>query len=180
MNRIRSQREAEVVQAALDMLPGELPRMLSHVHYFFGDPIFAGLHAYGNVDPSVIDQEVSYRDVAHFCDPEMLFRLPKSRRHPTMILPSHFLTTYADPVHSIVHELGHALHSLIEHTWVVGQHVTSYAEVNDWEAFAEFFVTWIVPFGSYGERRLWVDPEAMAYDLPTLWLFERLSEGWLP
>lgn len=177
MDRIRSQREAEAVQYALDLLPGEYPKIFSNVHFFFGDPIFAGLHTYGDLSPEVSgDQTISYRDVAHYCDPRHLYRLPKNLRHPTVILPDTFLDSYSHPIHTIIHELGHRLRSIIHHSWSVDVAVSDYAESNDNEAFSEFFATWCLPHGFDPS----CDPKEMTYDLESIWLFERLSEGWLP
>ena len=44
----------------------------------------------------------------------------------------------------VVHELGHALHALIDHDLEV-EPVTEYGMVNKYEAFADAFTFWVWP-----------------------------------
>lgn len=147
----------QAIGAALDVIPVAVVRRLEHVRFVCGvDPVFAGLHRYGDTGDGR-----SYAVTAHCC---YRFHLdgPADRRVTTVVLPVPADATV--PV--IVHELGHALHEVVglDHVAVP---VSAYATTNTWEAFAEAFTAWVLP--GYG------DQEVACADRPTRALLEGLG-----
>ena len=127
MSRIRAQRFAPPIAAAVDLL-GSLWDWLPPVRFVAGvDPLFMGLHSYKS----------SYRTTAHTCYPRHL-SVPRSRRCITVVLPE------VETIETVVHELGHVVDYRLglEHIAVP---VTRYAETNHEEAFAEAWTSWLIP-----------------------------------
>lgn len=157
MNRIPNHRYGEAIGEALDRIPVGIRERLGHVQFLCGvDPVFAGLHRYGNTEDGR-----SYRQEAH-CAWRMHIVGPASVRTTTIVLP----TVRAPQV--IVHELGHAFHEAIgfNHTPMP---VTAYAATNRWEAFAEAFTGWLHwNYSDPGYPDVYEDAETIA-------LFESLA-----
>ncbi len=103
------------------------------VRYLLRDPIFSGLH-------SVTDDDGrGYRDTAHCCYPWHIDG-PADRRLTTIVLP----TQKAWTIETVVHELGHAFD--YHHGFdVTPDPVSSYAETDNLEAFAEAFTSYLIP-----------------------------------
>lgn len=155
MERIPSQLYGEAIGEGLRRLPAGMRDRLGHVRFVCGvDPVFAGLHAYTD------GHQGSYGDVAHCCYPFNLLG-PRDRRTTTIVLP----TPEAAQPHTVVHELGHALHYLVgfEH---LAAPVTEYAATDRYEAFAEALVAWTHYYG---------DRDVATQDHATLALFEELA-----
>lgn len=147
LTRLPDQRYAETIGEGLSRLPTGMRHRLEHVQFVCGvDAAFAGLHDHGNT-------------VAHCCYPFHL-RGPADRRVTTIVLPSLVLP------HTVVHELGHALHETIGFNHAA-KPVTEYAASDEWEAFAEALVAWTHWYG---------DNAVAQQDKATLALFERLAE----
>jgi hypothetical protein len=81
MQRIGTQRQAEAIQAAFNLLPAPTADRLAAVHILCADPILVGFH---HTCPSTDDR--SYRDTAHVCYPWDIDR-PASERVTTVVLP---------------------------------------------------------------------------------------------
>lgn len=157
MTRIPSQRFAEIIGEGLRRIPERITDRLSHVQFVCGvDPGFAGLHRYGDIDDGR-----SYRDTAHCCYPFNLAR-PASERVTTIVLPT---LANLGPA-TVVHELGHALHQIVGFDQLAAA-TTSYARTNRYEAFAEYFTTWL--HHGYG------DEAALHDDRSSLALLEGLA-----
>ena len=138
MHRIRDARWREPIGHALDLIGPALVDRIGPVRWFTGDPVFAGLHRYGDTDDGR-----SYRATAHCCYPVHFAHRPAVDRVTTIVLP------YPPSPATVVHELGHAL------DWRLGfghtaAPVTWYARVNRWEAFAEAFTAAVV--AGYGDQ----------------------------
>jgi hypothetical protein len=133
MNRLRDQRYAEAIDAALDRIPERIRHRVERVDFLCGvDPIFAGLHKYD--DASFVR---SYRRTPHVAyDFHQVG--PSGNRRTTVVLPG------AVRVRTVVHELGHVLHESVDFDHHADP-VTEYAKTSDWEAFAEAFTAWILP-----------------------------------
>lgn len=139
-----TQRQAEVVAAALDYLPARLlPPVACDV--FCADPIFAGLHA-----TATTDDGRSYSGTAHACYPEHV------RDHRlTVVLP------VLETVTTVLHELGHVLHWTLQDRaggWEKVprlEPVTEYAATNSHEEFAEAFVAWFYSPQQVEAERYW-------------------------
>jgi hypothetical protein len=145
MQRIVSQSTAELIAEGLALLPGRLPERLAHVEFAECRPQFVGLHDYPDT-----------QDVPHTMGDEHdeWFGRPRSQWATTIVLPPECLD-WLGP-HTIVHELGHALDRLDGRTWIASP-VSSYAETNRAEAFAEAFVAWVLADqgGAYLRRLTW-------------------------
>ena len=53
MERIRGHDAGELLSMALDWLPASVATRLGFVHFFMGDPVFAGLHEFEVADDGV-------------------------------------------------------------------------------------------------------------------------------
>jgi len=126
---------------ALAWLPKSLARRLGFVHFFIGDPVFAGLHEF-----EVADDGGSYRTAAQYVSESCQTHRPRSARRATIVLPSGPGRTA-----TVIHELGHALDDVLEYEWLA-KPVSNYGKVDPFEAFAVAFTAWVgVP--SYQTRR---------------------------
>lgn len=153
-SRIHGPGWREPIAVAHDIIGPIIMARLGHVQYVIGvDPVFVGLHSF--VD---IADGRSYRDTAHCAYPSHLVG-PADRRVTTIVMPSHHdrgAGTWAEP-HTLIHELGHALHETIgfDHD---ATPVTKYAALNRFEAFAEAFTSWCFPGNGYD----WPDEATVA------------------
>lgn len=132
MQRVTSQRHAEPVGRALDLLPRRVRELAGHCDVFCGDPLFGGLHP-----TETTPDGRSYRDQAHVCLPGHV-----RDRRVTVVLP------VVEPVTTVLHELGHVVHCELERRLgrgVVVAPVSEYAETNRFEAFAEALLAWLYP-----------------------------------
>lgn len=162
-HRIRTQRDAEPIGRALQLLPDGITRRVAHARFFAGaDPLFAGLHDWETSSPPY---ERSYRVTAHVCWPIHLSARPAAERVSTVVLP-----LIEDPA-VVIHELGHVLHEAIGFDCHVPRPVSTYAATNHWEAFAEAFTAWVCP-EDYADQA-----QILASDAQTVALFEELA-GW--
>ena len=139
--RIHGDHWREHITIAYSAIPDGILHRLQHVQFVLGvDPLFAGLHSY----PSNGDAPLS--DTAHCAFP---FHLngPADRRVTPAIMPRQYRSQWAT-AHTLVHELGHALHETIgfDHDAVP---VTKCATTNRVEAFAESFTAWCWPGNGY-------------------------------
>ena len=132
MERIRGRDAGELISIALDWLPRSLARRLGFVHFFVGDPVFAGLHQI-----EVADDGGSFRTTAQYVPEHLQNHRPRSARRGTIVLP--FGPRRMDMV---VHELGHALDDVLGEKWAA-KPVSNYGRVDRFEAFAEAFTAWV-------------------------------------
>ena len=150
MQRIVSFDYARAIRDGLDLIPDPITERLQHVEFLTGsDPVHAGLHHFEDASYGR-----SYRQTAHCC-----YAWHTSDRSTTIVLPE-----VPEP-HTVVHELGHALHEVLD--WPTVQPVTWYANTDEHEAFAESLTTWLI--AGYG------DAAALHADEPTLALFEQIA-----
>lgn len=154
MERIQGRDAGEQLQMALGWLPESLARRLGFVHFFIGDPFFAGLHRF-----EVADDGGSYRTAAQYVSECCQSHRPRSARRPTIVLP--FGPGNAA---TVVHELGHALDEVLSYEWLA-KPVSNYGRVDPFEAFAEAFTAWVgVPSYQTERDRLYrIDRETAAF-----------------
>lgn len=139
MNRIGDARYGETIGKALSLYPTPLRERLAGTHFLTDtDPVFAGLHCYGDTTDGR-----SYKETAHAVYPFHQEHRPRCHRTPTVVLP------VRPSLCTVVHELAHVLdwHLGFDH---VAKPVTEYAKTNRSEAFAEAVTSWI--FYGYGEE----------------------------
>jgi hypothetical protein len=130
VERIRGHDAGELLSMALDWLPASVATRLGFVHFFMGDPVFAGLHEFEVADDGVPPDRCP--DVSECCQS----RRPRSARRATIVLPFGPGRTA-----TVVHELGHALDEVLGYEWLA-KPVSKYARVDPFEAFAEGFTAW--------------------------------------
>ena len=123
----------EVIAEAFSYLPSELARVLANVHFFEGDPIFAGLHN------KVSHDNRSFTETAHCCWYFQQETLPVCERVTTIVLPPREKNR---GVRTVIHELGHYLDELDGFSWMAAP-VNSYARTDRYEAFACAFESWV-------------------------------------
>jgi hypothetical protein len=154
VERIQGPNAGELLTMALDWLPGSIATRLGLVHFFVGDPVFAGLH-----ELEVADDGGSYRTVAQYVSESCQRHRPRSARRPTIVLPYGPGETT-----TVVHELGHALDDLLGYEWTA-KPVSDYARVDGYEAFAEAFTAWVGLTAYQAERdRLYrIDRDSAAF-----------------
>ena len=132
MNRIRYD-WSEIIGKALAIVP-----VAVECDWFAGaDVVHAGLSPFFSVDDGR-----SYRDTAH-----TLYSSHSFDQRTTIVLPGRArlqLYGYPDAVGCVVHEIGHVVDEQYGFTRIM-KPVTSYAETDHHEAFAEAFTTWLVP-----------------------------------
>jgi hypothetical protein len=134
MNRGRS----EAITAALGVIPKPLHPLVACDVLVGVDPVFAGLHHFETATDGR-----AYSSTAHVAYPFHQNHLAASRRRTTVVLPKRHRPA------TVVHELGHVLHHSVgfDHD---AKPVTSYAQRNRMEAFAEAFCTWLLHgYGDY-------------------------------
>lgn len=132
VERIRGHDTGELLSMALDWLPESVATRLRFVHFFIGDPVFAGLHEF-----EVADDGGSYRTAAQYVSECLQRHRPRSARRATIVLPFGPGRTA-----TVVHELGHALDEVLGEEWSA-KPVSDYARVDRFEAFAEAFTAWV-------------------------------------
>jgi hypothetical protein len=132
VERIQGPDVGELLSLALDWLPRSVARRLGFVHFFIGDPVFAGLH-----EIEVADDGGSFRTTAQYVPEYLQNHRPRSVRRGTIVLP-------AGPrrMDMVVHELGHALDDVLGEKWSA-KPVSGYGRVDRYEAFAEAFTAWV-------------------------------------
>jgi hypothetical protein len=132
VERIQGHDAGELLSMALSWLPGPLARRLGFVHFFIGDPVFAGLHQF-----EVADDGGSYRTCAQYVSEGCQTHRPRSARRATIVLPRGPGRTA-----TVVHELGHALDEVLGEEWSA-KPVSAYGRFDRYEAFAEAFTAWV-------------------------------------
>jgi hypothetical protein len=139
---------------ALDWLPRPLARRLGFVHFFIGDPVFAGLH-----QVEVAHDGGSFRTTAQYVPEFLQSHRPRSARRGAIVLPFGPGRT-----EKVVHELGHALDDVLGEEWLA-QPVSNYAWTDRYEAFAEAFTAWVGLPSYHAERdRLYrIDRDTAAF-----------------
>jgi hypothetical protein len=153
VERIQGPDAGELLTMALDWLPKSVATRLGFVHFFVGDPVFAGLHRF-----EVAEDGGSLRTSPQFVTEGQQSHRPRSARRATIVLPFGPGRTEA-----VVHELGHALDELLGYEWTA-KPVSNYARV-DGEAFAEAFTAWVgVPAYQAQRDRLYrIDRDSAAF-----------------
>jgi hypothetical protein len=154
VERIQGPDAGELLTIALDWLPESVATRLGFVHFFVGDPVFAGLH-----ELEVADDGGSFRTVPQYVSESCQHHRPRSARRPTIVLPYGPGRT---PI--VVHELGHALDDLLGCEWTP-KPVSDYARVDAFEAFAEAFTAWVgLPaYQAQRERLYRIDRDSAAF-----------------
>ena len=139
---------------AFNWLPESVARRLRFVHFFMGDPVFAGLHQF-----DVADERGSFRTPSQYVAEACQTHRPRSVRRPTIVLPYWPVRT-----ETLVHELGHALDDALGEKWSA-KPVSAYCSVDRYEAFAEAFTAWVgLPSYQANRDRLYrTDRETAAY-----------------
>jgi hypothetical protein len=132
VERIQGPDAGEQLMMALDWLPKSIATRLGFVHFFIGDPFFAGLHRF-----EIADDGGSYRTAAQYVSESCQIHRPRSARRGTIVLPYGPGRTS-----TVVHELGHALDDVLGEEWMA-KPVSNYARVDGYEAFAEAFTAWV-------------------------------------
>lgn len=160
MSRIHDLEPARTIGRALPYIPARIQELVKVEFMVAVDPIFTGIHKASDwtLDGSVY----SYKDVAHcVLDVHQMHR-PASDRNIKILLPSNsnYEWDKKHGLHTVIHEFGHAVQDKFDLYAHKAHAVTSYAETNNHEAFAEAFSEWCL-----GEP---VDEETKA-------LFERLA-----
>jgi len=154
VERIQGPNAGELLTMALDWLPESIATRLGFVHFFVGDPVFAGLH-----ELEVADDGGSYRTVAQYVSESCQRHRPRSTRRPTIVLPNG-----PGQVTTVVHELGHALDDVVGYEWTA-KAVSDYARADDYEAFAEAFTAWVgLPaYQAQRDRLYQIDRDSAAF-----------------
>ena len=133
MQRIHGTGYVTAITAALAILPAWLAHMLRPTHFLCGiDPLYAGLHSF----PEAEDGR-SLRDTAHVAYGHHI-NAARAQAVTTVVLP------LVEPPEVVLHELGHVLHERLGFA-PAPEPVTAYAEVDEFEAFAEAFTMAHVP-----------------------------------
>ena len=159
MDRLKAGGFASVIEATYQLIPPTI-RNLIRPHFFCGtDPVFAGLHDYLDVADGR-----SYRETAHVAY-DFNQRLSRSQRHITVVLPT------LPSIEVLIHELGHVLDERLDFEPDVTP-VTRYGQTNRYEAFAEAFTAWVLPYGhGYGASKDYL----YEHDRRTVALFGQLA-----
>lgn len=163
MDRVKPDGYSALIEAAYQHIPPGLHRLIRPHFLCATDPLLAGLHLF---EDAIYGQ--SYRDVAHCVYEFHQFSLSRARRHVTVVLP---YRRYVFKPSVVVHELGHVLHDALDFDHDALP-VTMYANTTRFEAFAEAFAAWVMPFGhGYGAAK----DRLYDHDRATVALFEELA-----
>lgn len=138
MQRLPNHRFAPAIDEALRITRKFRPYIGTPDFLCGVDPVFAGLHTY----TTALDGR-NYRDTAHCVHLAHQQHMPRDRRRTTIVIPAPV------PPVVIVHELGHALDEALGFGHAA-ESVTSYAQTNRAEAFAEAFTSWL--YYGYGDE----------------------------
>jgi hypothetical protein len=159
MDRVKAGGYTPLIEAAYSIVPMELHHLIQADFLCGTDPLFAGLHGYGDASYGR-----SYTDTMHVAYPHHQGGLAKAHRRTTVVIPG---PAKEVQVKHLVHELGHVLHESLawDHD---ATPVSRYAETNWCEAFAEAFTSWLIP--GYAARP---DDATVAY-------FDSMATGALP
>jgi hypothetical protein len=154
VERIQGHDAGEQLSMALSWLPQPLASRLGFVHFFIGDPVFAGLHRV-----KLAPEGGSYRTVPQYVSESWQRHRPRSARRATIVLPYGPGST-----ETVVHELGHALDDVLGYKWWA-KPINEYARVDGCEAFAEAFTAWVgLPSYQTERDRLYrIDRNTAAY-----------------
>lgn len=137
------------MSAALACFPARW-RALLGCDLFCGDPIFAGINSAGWTTADTADGR-SYRTVAHACYPHHV-----RDRRLTVVLPRPY------DLYTAIHELGHVVHWALQDRAGGWQQlprlepVTTYAERNHEEEFAEALTAWFYPPEQVDAEPFWL------------------------
>jgi hypothetical protein len=130
-------------EATYNGLPASIANRLRHVHFLCGvDPVYVGLED----NDKALDGR-PFRNMTHCYYGFGQTLLPKDKRNTTIILPDSDVRKHS--VEDLIHELGHCLNEVMGFYTDI-EPVTKYAEVDDEEAFAEAFCSWLI--WDYGKR----------------------------
>lgn len=176
MNRIVAGPYAEEIGIAL----GQIPRAIVDIvvpglDFLTGtDPIWAGLHTFAVLGTSLPgDEETAAGTRAHYVGTyHQCLGAPIDRR-PTIVLPTPEMSHWS----AVVHEIGHALDDLVDYA-KVPEPVSDYAKVDEREAFAMAFQTYV--FGQQGQPELDKAWSLLQEDRETVALFDYLASGDFP
>lgn len=165
MDRITSHRYAELITAGLHVVPPAIRRLVAHAHIFTVDPVFAGISKY-----DITADGRSYRDTWHVLYPRHQL-LVRCDRRTTIVMPTFKCDDGTSKgVASVIHELGHVLDEVCDFKHQACA-VSSHAETNRREAFAESFAAWMLPgYLPWGIDDLLADKRTIA-------LFEHLKNN---
>jgi hypothetical protein len=154
VERIQGHDAGEQLSMALDWLPESIATRLGFVHFFMGDPVFAGLHQF-----EVAEDGGSYRTAAQYVSEACQSHRPRSARRATIVLPF-----WPARTETVVHELGHALDDVLGYEWLA-KPVSARGRVDPYEAFAEAFTAWVgLPSYRTARDRLYrIDRETAAF-----------------
>lgn len=178
MERVARGFDTEPIQRGLARIPPRIRERVGPVDFLCGvDPIFVGLHEHEFA--SIADgysPGISFRWCAHLSRPHNQASPVRAHRSTTIVVPAPLGKVYGDEGIAgavIAHEYGHLVDSLTGSgtlwDWGAGiVPVSSYAETNWWEAFAESFEAWLFP-------ELYPDAAEILRDSPVLALFEELA-----
>lgn len=132
MQRVQTQRQAEIIAITLEALPGGVGYwLLDEAHVFCGNAVFSGLHEQRT---DLLGR--SFSDIAHVSF-SWNSRYPKEPH--TLVFPNDHDMEWE----VIVHEAGHVLHDWLG--WPsVKSYVTEYSRLDSWgmEQFAEAFTAY--------------------------------------
>jgi hypothetical protein len=131
-----------LIEAAYEMVPAGMHRLI-RPHFLCGvDPVFVGLHCYEDASFGR-----SYRSTAHVAYEFHQPGMARAHRRTTVVLPERPEALW---VRTVVHELGHVLDASLGFVHMAVP-VGAYAGTNRYEAFAEAFAAWALPAGhGYG------------------------------
>jgi hypothetical protein len=159
MNRLVSSGYREAIGYAESLIPARVRGLLGEIHYLCGvSPVYVGLHN----QPYFSDGR-SASDTAHIA--WLWFQdLPKTDRVSTICLP------IPKQPWVVIHEIGHLLDERTGfRLWP--KPVNRYAETDGYEAFAEAFRAWIMPWSNEDYP---FDFDVFHNDRQTLAFFENL------
>jgi hypothetical protein len=153
VERIRGHDAGELLSMALDWLPASVATRLGFVHFFIGDPVFAGLHEFEVADDGVPTGPL----------PRRVGVLPEP---PTEVgaARDHRVAVWARSNGNGCPRAGACPRRSLEHEWSA-KPVSDYARADRFEAFAEAFTAWVGLPSYQAERdRLYrIDRESAAF-----------------
>lgn len=132
-------RHNEAIQTALRQVHGYRDELFACDWLVGSDPIYKGIHPFDHTDDGRI-----YRNTAHVAYPEHLLRRGSDR--PFLFLPDDpGPNNYPIAPWIVIHELGHVLDFHVRFERICTP-CTWYASTNRYEAFAEAFTAFCLPW----------------------------------